>query len=303
MAFRNSLARIQERTLMRTNVTVAIPICRCEKYIRQCIESLLTQDFRDFKIIIVEDPPFDRAKNIIKAFEDERITYVRNRTRLGISGSRNKCIELANAEYIFWTDGDCTVSHDWIKQGLETLLDLDCVGVEGKTYYVSEKYEPTFSDGVIENKNGGQFMTCNIAYKKSVLQKIGGFDDSYSYLEDRDLAVKAMKHGKIYFNPNMVVYHQKITLRPARFVKTGERLKNRVFLYKKSKERKFILWRIVFPLNLVSLIFPPLVFVSLFRNRYRTKEDFALFPFVYIRLIYERLSLWNTCAKERVFLI
>jgi GT2 family glycosyltransferase len=288
---------------MRTNVTVAIPICRCETYIRQCIESLLTQDFRDFEITVVEDPPFDRSESIIKAFEDERITYVRNRTRLGISGSRNKCIELANGEYIFWTDGDCTVSHDWIKRGLETLHALDCVGVEGRTYYVSEEYEPTFSDGVIENKNGGQFMTCNIAYKKSVLQEIGGFDDSYSYLEDRDLAVKAMKHGKIYFNPNMVAYHQKITLRPARFVKTGERLKNRVFLYKKSKERKFILWRIVFPFNLISLIFPPLVFVSLFRNKYRTKEDFALFPFIYIRLIYERLSLWNTCAKERVFLI
>jgi GT2 family glycosyltransferase len=288
---------------MRTSVTVAVPIYHCEKYIRQCIESLLTQDFRNFEIIVVEDPPFDRSESLIKAFEDERIMYVRNWTRLGISGSRNKCIELANGEYIFWTDGDCTVSHDWIKQGLESLHDLDCIGVEGKTYYVSEEYEPTFSDGVIENKNGGQFMTCNIAYKKSVLQKIGGFDDSYSYLEDRDLAAKAMKHGKIYFNPNMVVHHQKITLRPARFVKTGERTRNRVFLYKKSKERKFILWRIVFPLNLISLLFPPLVFVSLYRNRYRTKEDFALFPFVYIRLIYERLSLWNTCAKERVFLI
>ena len=288
---------------MKTNVTVAIPIYRSGKYIRQCIESLLTQDLRNFEIIIVEDPPFDRSESIIETFKDERITYVQNRTRLGISGSRNKCVELANGEYIFWTDGDCTVSNEWLKRGLESLHDLDCVGVEGRTYYVSEEYEPTFSDGVIENKNGGQFMTCNIAYRKSVLQKIGGFDDRYTYLEDRDLALRAMKHGKICFNPKMVVCHQKITLRTARFVKAGERTRNRVFLYKKLKERKFILWRIVYPLNLITLIFPPLVFVSLFRNRYRTKEDFALFPFVYVRLIYERLSLWNTCAKERVFLI
>jgi GT2 family glycosyltransferase len=292
---------------MGTNVTVAIPVYHSEKYIRQCIKSLLAQDFGNFEIIIVEDPPFDRSGSIIKTFEDERIRYVQNRTRLGISGSRNKCIELANGEYIFWTDSDCVVSPGWIKQGLGSLHDLDCLGVEGKTYYVSEEYEPTFSDGLCVNKDGGQFLTCNIAYKKSVLQKIGGFDDSYTYLEDRDLAIRAMKHGKIHFNPKMVVYHQKITLSPARFVKTGGRTKNRVFLYKKSKasaqEREIFLWRIVYPLNLISLIFPPLVFASLFRNKYRTKEDFALFPFVYIRLIYERLSLWNTCAKERVFLI
>lgn len=43
----------------------------------------------------------------------------------------------------FLTDGDCTVSHDWTKQGLESLQDLNCIGVEGRTYCVSEEYEPS----------------------------------------------------------------------------------------------------------------------------------------------------------------
>jgi hypothetical protein len=92
-------------------------------------------------------------------------------------------------------------------------------------------------------------------------------------------------------------------MNPAQFVKKARWIRNRVLLYKKFKEKDFILRRIMFPTNLMATIFPPLTAVSLLRNRYKTREDFALFPFIYPRLVYERLSLWQTCAKEKVFLI
>jgi GT2 family glycosyltransferase len=146
-------------------------------------------------------------------------------------------------------------------------------------------------------------MTCNIAYKKSVIESVGGLDERYTYLEDRDLALRVLRLGRIHFNPEMIVYHQKITLNPKQFVQIGERIRNRVLLYKKLGEKKLFLWRIVYPLSLMVVIFPPLILGSFFRNRYKTREDFALFPFIYLRLIYERLNLWDMCAKERVFLI
>lgn len=57
----------------------------------------------------------------------------------------------AIGDYIFFTDGDCIVSKDWIKQGLTFLKDSNCVRVEGKSYYVSDKCEPTFSDRTYES--------------------------------------------------------------------------------------------------------------------------------------------------------
>ena len=146
-------------------------------------------------------------------------------------------------------------------------------------------------------------MTGNIAYKKSVIERVGGFDERYTYLEDRDLALRAMKFGRIDFNPEMIVYHPKNILKPRQFVEVGKRIRNRVLLYKKFGEKTSFLWRIVCPLNLMAIIFPPLIFVSFFRNRYKNKEDFVLFPFIYLKLIYERLNLWDMCIKERVFLI
>lgn len=288
---------------MKTDVTVALSVYNSEEHIGSCIKSILAQAISDFEVVVVEDPPFDRTKEIVASFKDKRIRYFRNQMRLGISGSRNKCLEVAKGKYVFFTDDDCVVSHDWIEQGLISLIKKNCIGVEGKTYYVSEKYTPTRSDNVVENRYGGQYPTCNIVYKKSVLNDIGGFDERYTYMEDRDLALRAKRLGKISFNPNMIVYHQKKTFTPREFVQKAKEVRNRVLLRKKLYDRTFFVWRIVYPMNLVKILCPPLIIGSFFSARYKTKEDFALFPFIYVKLIYERLNFWGMCARERVFLI
>lgn len=288
---------------MKTDVTVALSVYNSEEHIGSCIKSILAQAISDFEVVVVEDPPFDRTKEIVASFKDKRIRYFRNQMRLGISGSRNKCLEVAKGKYVFFTDDDCVVSHDWIEQGLISLIKKNCIGVEGKTYYVSEKYTPTRSDNVVENRYGGQYPTCNIVYKKSVLNDIGGFDERYTYMEDRDLALRAKRLGKISFNPNMIVYHQKKTFTPREFVQKAKEVRNRVLLRKKLYDRTFFVWRIVYPMNLVKILCPPLIIGSFFSARYKTKEDFALFPFIYVKLIYERLNFWDMCARERVFLI
>jgi GT2 family glycosyltransferase len=288
---------------MKPYVTVVLPVYDSERYIRTSIESLLAQTIKNFEIVVVEDPPYDGTKRIIETFADKRIVYLRNQRRTGISGSRNKCIGLARGEYLFFTDDDCIVSANWVEQGLRSFLEFGCVGVEGKTLYVSEEYKPTYSDRVIENKRGGEFMTCNMAYKKSVIQRIGGFDERYTFLEDRDLALRVIKLGKIHFDPEMIVYHQKSVLGPREFLQRGKLVRNWVLIYKRFGEKKYLLWRIVHPLNLVAIIFPPLILGNLFIRRFRTKKDLVLLAFVYKRLMLERLSLWDMCARERVFLI
>jgi hypothetical protein len=120
-----------------------------------------------------------------------------------------------------------------------------------------------------------------------------------------DLALRVIKYGKIFCNPKMVVYHQKKNFDRNQFLQSGKKLRNRVLLYKKYGERprSLFLGKIVYPSDLVKIIFPPLIFGSLLVNKYRTIEDFNIFPFLYVRLVYERLSFWDMCVRERVFLI
>jgi glycosyltransferase involved in cell wall biosynthesis len=288
---------------MKTNVSVIVCVRDAEKYIGNCISSLLNQKFKDFEIVIIEDRCSDDTARIIEKFNDERIRYFVNPKNLGITKSRNKGLKFSRGEYIFFTDADCVVNKNWIEEGLKSLDDQKYVGVEGKVYYVSKDYKPTFSDHVCKNEHGGNFMTGNIAYRKSIIESVGGFDERYDYHEDRDLALRILKRGKIPFNPNMIVYVQQQTFTPKDVIRSATHVKNRVYLFKRFDERKQMFGRIVDPWNLAKALFPPLILVSLFFNKFKTRDDIKLLPFTYVRAILERVELWKTCAKERVFLI
>ena len=249
---------------MEKRVSILMCVKNAEKYIGECMRSILDQTFTDFELVVIDDLSNDHTRQKIERFGDKRIRYSRNEKWLGIAKSRNRALKQATGKYVFLTDGDCTVSKNWIEEGLRYFEDANCVGVEGKTFYVSEEYKPTRSDGVIENKKGGQFMTCNIAYKKSILEKIGGFDERFIYIDDRDLAWRAQKLGRICFNPEMIVYHQKTTLNPAQFVQNGKRIRDRVLFYKKFRDKTLFIWRIICPLDLMAIIFPPLILGKLF---------------------------------------
>lgn len=288
---------------MKTNVSVIVCVKDAEKYIGNCISSLLNQTFKNFEIVIIDDACHDGTVPIIERFNDERIRLFRNPKNLGIAKSRNMGIKFSRGEYIFFTDADAVVSKDWIEQGLKSFEDKKYVGVEGKIYYVSKDYQPTFSDHVCKNEHGGHFMTGNIAYKRSIVESAGGFDESYTYFEDRDLALRILKHGEITFNPNMIVYGQQQTLTPKDLIRGATHIKNRVYLFKRFGERNQMFGRIVDPWNLAKALFPPLIFGSLFFNKFKTRDDIKLLPYTYVSAILERLDLWKTCARERVFVI
>lgn len=291
---------------MNTSVTVVLCVRNGENYLGKCIESLLNQSYTDFTLVLINDASSDKTEIVIKKFDDKRIKYFKNEERFGIAKSRNIGIASPRGEYIFFTDSDCIVSKDWIEQGLKYLKDPNYVGVEGKIVYVSEDYEPSFSDRTCRNYYGGQFTTGNIAYKRRVIESVGGFDERYSYHEDRDLGLRVLKHGKIRFNPNMIVYVQQETLTSKKLIDKASHVKNKVLLFKKFREKKhWRVWRIVYPLNLARALFPPLIFTTLLFSfsKFRKSDDFKILPFMYIYVIYERLQLWKECAKQRVFLI
>ena len=285
-----------------TAVSVLICVRNVEKYIGNCLRSILDQTYNDFEIVLIDDLSTDKTKEMVTGFNDKRIRYFRNKKWRGIAKNRNLGLKYAKGDFVFFTDGDCIVSKDWIEQGVKFLKNPDCAGVEGRICYVSEDYIPTFCDHTYESAQG-KFMTGNIAYKKNVVESVRGFDERYSYHEDRDLGLRILKNGKIKFNPNMIVYVQKQILSPNELVRHSPILKNRVYLFKRFKDKESVSWRIVDPWSLAKIICPPLVFASLFSDKFKTLDDYKLLPFTYPQIISERLYLWRECARERVFLL
>ncbi len=80
-----------------------------EKYLRESIESILNQTFKNFEFIIVLDNPNnEKAEKIIKEYQqrDKRIVFIKNEKNLGRGASRNKAIDIANGRYIAILDAD-----------------------------------------------------------------------------------------------------------------------------------------------------------------------------------------------------
>lgn len=99
-------------------ISIIVPIYNCEKYLSQCIESLIFQTYKDIEIILVNDGSPDLSANICKDYakKDLRIKYI-EQVNQGVSVARNTGIENATGDFIMFVDSD-----DWLpRDAIEVL--------------------------------------------------------------------------------------------------------------------------------------------------------------------------------------
>lgn len=106
---------------MKELVSVVIPAYNCEKYIRECIESALSQSYENIEVIVVNDCSTDSTYQILKSYSDERITVINNSKNLGVVKSRNKAIESSEGRYIAFLDADDIWKKDKLKLQIEQM--------------------------------------------------------------------------------------------------------------------------------------------------------------------------------------
>src|SRR3990167_9325600 len=91
---------------MNPLVTVLMPVYNGKKYLKEAIESVLNQTFRDFEFLIIDDGSTDKSAEIIKSFNDARIRLERNVTNLGLIKTLNNGLTLSRGKYIARMDCD-----------------------------------------------------------------------------------------------------------------------------------------------------------------------------------------------------
>ena len=87
-------------------ISVIIPVYNSAKYISKCLNSVITQSFKDIEIICVDDASTDESLCIIKKYsqKDNRIKVFSNDTNMGAGCSRNLALENARGKYIYFLD-------------------------------------------------------------------------------------------------------------------------------------------------------------------------------------------------------
>jgi len=187
-------------------VSIVITVKNEAPSISKLLDSLLTQD-EPFEIIIVDANSNDGTQEIVGGYETvhpEIKLYVFDGSR---GASRNFGVEKARGDVIAFIDGGCNAEKNWLKE-LKNKIDEGYEIVAGKTINVGR-----FSDiKRVELTRRGYdvtFPSCNLAYKKDLFKKIGGFDLNFITAEDVDLNFRAVDAGgKLAYNENAVVYRE-----------------------------------------------------------------------------------------------
>lgn len=107
-------------------VSVIIPVYNVEDYIEPCLASVLNQSHRDIECILIDDCSTDRSVEIAERFiqnhpKKDRVKWIRQQQNQGQSVARNRGVEVASGEYIFFVDSDDTISENCLITHLQYL--------------------------------------------------------------------------------------------------------------------------------------------------------------------------------------
>lgn len=178
-------------------VSIGMPVYNGEKYVRQALDSLLVQDFKDFELIISDNASTDNTTEICKQYlrKDNRIKYYRNEVNIGAVANFNNLINYATAPYFMWASHDDMWEPSYISKLINIMesdksivlafSDFDNIDEDGKQIRVYPKilklsssetiFKRLFKFIMFEESDGKANLIHGIM-RLNTLKKIGGFN-------------------------------------------------------------------------------------------------------------------------------
>lgn len=185
-----------------TKISVILPVYNTkEEFLREAIESILNQTYKDFEFIILNDGSTNNAKDVILSYNDKRIKYVEQENH-GLIYTLNKGIALSQGEYIARMDSDDISLPERFAKQVEFLDNNPEIGIVGALIDIfpdvdfckSYEKEPKFLDLLIEN----QLAHPVVMFRKSVLERFNLQYNNCLHAEDFELWSRMIKVTKFY---------------------------------------------------------------------------------------------------------
>ena len=197
-------------------VSVLMPVYKTdEKFLREAIDSILNQSFKDFEFLILDDCPEDPREEIVGSYKDNRIRYFKNEKNMGITPSRNKLIDWAQGEYLAVFDhDDISLPHRLERQVdfLDKHPDYGVVGTKFKTMKRGEIITNPTDDHDIKV---ALMQNCAITHSSAMIRKTVlidhklRYEESFSPAEDYALWNRLIKYTKFYnLNDEVFLYYR-----------------------------------------------------------------------------------------------
>lgn len=184
-------------------ISVLMPVYNGATYLEEAIKSILSQTFRDFEFIIVNDGSTDQSEEIIMSFTDERILYIKNGKNSGIVESLNRGLEVAQGKYIARMDADDIALPERLQSQLDEFEKNPSLIAAGTDYYLLEgerlSYEKNINDSDYQ-KTVLMFATCfahpTVMFKNNFKETGIRYDGNFAHAEDYRLWTELSFYGE-----------------------------------------------------------------------------------------------------------
>ena len=200
-------------------VSVIMNCYNGEKYLREAIDSVYAQSYKNWEIIFWDNASTDNSAEIVKSY-DSQIKYTRGEKTISLGAARNKALEQCSGDYVAFLDCDDLWMEDRLKKQMELMLrKKDIIVCYSDSYKIllnktkfkySESWNYKFYCGEIFNNliytNFINWQT--VLVNKRIAKESLFFNEKLKFAEDYDLLLKLSLKGRFDYIPHPLVYYR-----------------------------------------------------------------------------------------------
>ncbi len=262
-------------------VSVIMPVYNGAKYLREAVDSILRQSFRDFEFIIVDDGSTDSTWAILQSYDGPSVVLLHNEENIGLPRSLNKGLAVARGNYIARIDADDTAEPNRLERQLAFLQhhpEVGLLGTASRVLYEDLGYErlrrPPLTNLELRSAlvRRNPFLHSSVMIPHRVLEVVGGYNERLVKAEDYDLWVRIGSNYRLANLPDVLAMKRVHELSFSRKFALRETYKIHVAIRWHAWRRfslpltdlRFILYPNRLPLKSVANKFPK--FAALYRR-------------------------------------
>lgn len=198
-------------------ISVVLPTYNREEKLRDSIQSVLEQTYKELELVVVDDGSTDGTQEMIHTIKDDRLRFIKLNENKGVSNARNEGVNQSESDWIAFQDSDDI----WRPEKLERQIDYwekhrDCSLIYSAYLYhgadgINRKVPGDMLQGELEGDifpwllERNSIGTPTVLVKKDAFLMCGGFDIDFRSLEDWDFTIRFSKKNRIAYLPEVLV--------------------------------------------------------------------------------------------------
>ena len=187
-------------------VSVVLAVYNGGVFLKEALDSIFTQTFTDFELVVVDDASTDGTAAILSEYDDARLMCVRNRENVGQTRSLNRGLRLARGVLIARHDADDVSHPDRLRRQVEAMESRPQLVLLGTAYEridregrVLDVVRPPTKNAALQERleEGNIFCHGSVMMRREPLEAVGGYNNYFSVTQDYDLWLRLAERGMI----------------------------------------------------------------------------------------------------------